>query len=97
MRKIALLSALHFGLTLACLLAALTFSSMDDDSSSLLGGLGEVFFRVLAWPCTMLWERFGSGLSDAVEWSLFGANSLLWGCALAWAWNRATRRAVPSD
>ena len=91
MRRTLFFSAVHFAVVLGALVIGMDFSAVDGGTSAPVSRVGQLLFSVLAQPGLVLWDRFGYGLQNTVEWGLFMANSLLWGCALSWLWVRARR------
>ncbi len=97
-------AALHMVVVLTALLFALAaLPGMDDPdgSTSMLAEICGVAFVVLAQPGIILWTTLGhfagttGNISDAYEWLLFAANSLVWGVGLAFlrvTWLRRRNR-----
>ena len=91
-RQALLFAVLHMVAVMVALLVALSgFPGMDepDEATSMLVGISEVAFVVLAQPGMILWTTLGhfagttGNISDAYEWLLFVSNSLIWGVGLA--------------
>ena len=85
LKRCLLYSVVHFCVSFLALLGALTGLGHSDDPnwepSWIVRGC-ESLFSILAFPVVPLWEKWGSGLSDFIEWMAVFGNSLLWGICM---------------
>ncbi len=105
MPKITLLQVLGFTIlhlivtSIALLFAIEGLPGMEDPnwSPSLVGRIADVLFQILSAPMVIVWITLGLGakMPDALEWTLYFLNSVIWGVGLSYlrAWRLRKARA----
>lgn len=84
MKRWLVWSLVHFVVALALLLFSLDFSAVDGHEPSVWSQRAGAVVAILGQPALAVWAWLGSpDHSDAWEWALLIANSLLWGAGLA--------------
>jgi hypothetical protein len=96
LKRAAALSLLHFFVLAMSFVVSFSFvmERFDDGGPiTIREQIASTLTNVLSFPARLLWQQWASpDIPNIVEWLVVGANSVLWGLVVSYAWGRLRPR-----